>query len=543
LLLESHILLPLFHEIDYRVAHPRVRRLTLRSSAPYVNYAELGKIEPSAPAVLQREGGGVLLIPFNGELRSLDPSLGVALAQAEVLPNIFNTLTESRKIQVVPGLAVSYAAEEGGKRFRFRLRDNVRFHDGRRLTARDVRYSFERLLQNRNSENRWFLATVRGARELINEQVGDLEGFRILSQQEFMIDLEQPLAFFPALLASPVTAIVPEGCDAFQHSWREGCVGTGPFRVVRFDPGSRLEVEANPHYWRSGLPFSDGVQFIFGLSPEEIVSGFRSGRYSVAWNLLQSDLETMRHQPQFASHYREAPALNTYYLAFNIHNGPFTDQQLRHGVCQSLDVDAVVRRSAGRLALPTTRFIPPGLPGHESLPFSRPPAKQRTSSSPLELRVMLNSAYQGPYAALTADVFHILNEQDIKTRVVETRSEYFTNQALALAQSDLLFTRWFADYPDADNFVHLLHSEEGLVGRLCGTPQIDHLIELGRTETEPRLRHEIYREIEEIIYRDALLLPLFHEQTYCFAAPEVENLEFNIFSPFLSYETAWLRKQ
>ncbi len=103
--------------------------------------------------------------------------------------------------------------------------------------------------------------------------------------------------------------------------------------------------------------------------------------------------------------------------------------------------------------------------------------------------------------------------------------------------------RWFDDYPDADTFYHgLLHTEKGLIGVYCGTPEIDRLVERGRTETDPGVRHRIYREIEQIIIRQALLLPLFHEQTYRFAAPEVQDFEVHISRETVPYEKLWLRR-
>lgn len=109
------------------------------------------------------------------------------------------------------------------------------------------------------------------------------------------------------------------------------------------------------------------------------------------------------------------------------------------------------------------------------------------------------------------------------------------------ATVDLVVTRWIADYPDADTFVHLLHTQEGYIGRFCGTPDIDRLIEQGRGETSPALRHSFYREIEEIIARDALLLPLFHEQTYRFARPEVEGLAVSCGAPAVDYASLRVR--
>jgi ABC-type transport system substrate-binding protein len=542
-LLETGFFLPLFHDIDYRIASPRVKQLRLHSSPPYVNYAEIGKGEPSA-APVRKKTGGAIHIPIAAGLSSLDPALMFTSSTSEIVPHIFESLIRERDLQMKPWLVSEPKIEEGGKRYRFRLRDNVRFHDGRPLSSRDVRYSFERLLQNQNSETRWLFSPIRGAAALLNGRVGDLEGFRILSRTEFSIDLEQPMSFFPALISLVSAAIVSEGSDQFAGTWKDGCVGTGPFRVVRFDPGNVLELEPSPYYWRPGLPKSDRLTFSFGVPPDEINSGFLEGHFSMAWELFPADVESLRRDPQFASQYREQPRPSTYYVAFNTQKGPLADRKTRELLIQSVDVENMVRRQVGPLAIPSHGLIPPGFIGYE-------PAGPGAGSQPaigsgqqnIPLTAMLNSVYEGRYAPLAEDFFRILSEKGFKAQVLDTKSEYYSNQPMAMSSADLLLTRWIADFPDTDTFMYsLLHSEKGVLGRLCGTPEIDRLIERGRLETDRDVRHDIYREIESILVRDALLLPLFHEQSYCFIRPEVEGLEMNYFSPVISGEKLWVRR-
>ena len=179
MLTDSGYVLPLFYDIDYRVANPKVRKLSLRSSSPFVNYADLGKAEMASSAAALRSPGGIISIPMGTKLTDLDPSLTSTLQQTEVLPNIFETLTRQQEgAQIIPWLASDVDTEDGGKRFRFRLRKDIRFQDGRRLTARDVRYSFEHLLQNTESRSRSLLSPIQGAPEILSNRATELRGFR-----------------------------------------------------------------------------------------------------------------------------------------------------------------------------------------------------------------------------------------------------------------------------------------------------------------------------------------------------------------------------
>ncbi|HSE43409.1 MAG TPA: ABC transporter substrate-binding protein, partial [Acidobacteriota bacterium] len=204
LLLENAFAIPLFHEIDYRIANRKIRRLKLSSSPPFVNYAELGKSETAAPAAQRKTGGGVIHVAMSGTMDSLDPSMCTTVAQADTLPNIFETLTrQAEGARIIPWLASEFHAEDGGRSFRFRLREDARFHDGRRISSRDVRYSFERFLQNTRSQIRWLLSSIRGAKPFADREAKELAGFKIISALEFVVELEQPLSFFPSLLSYP----------------------------------------------------------------------------------------------------------------------------------------------------------------------------------------------------------------------------------------------------------------------------------------------------------------------------------------------------
>jgi ABC-type transport system substrate-binding protein/serine/threonine protein kinase len=555
LLLESAFLVPLFHDVDYRIAAPAVRGLVLRSTAPFINYSEVGKAPAAAPAAAPARiaAEGVLSIPIAGVVSSLDPSLANTVEQGEVLPNIYETLTrQSESAAVLPHLASEVLTESDGTRFRFRLRPGVRFHDGRRLTARDVRYSYERILQNRENPARWYLSPIRGARRLLDGAGMDLEGFHIVSPTEFSVELEYPVSFFPALISYQVAAIVPEGTSYFGGSWREGAVGTGPFRVVAFEAGRRLELERNPTYWREGYPRSESIVFRFGVSPEEIRSDFLAGRLSVASDLLPADVEALRRDPRFTSGYRESPRLTSYFVAFNVHSESLRNPALRRSLVGAVDVPDLVRRTLGSRATPASGLIPPGLLGHSA---ATPAGRARPTGEPsagasgeftvsretVELTAAVHPLFFGEYAAFYADLVASFREIGFQIRPTnKTMAKYLE---LIEGRADLMIGRWIADYPDADTFTYgLLGSREGFIGRMCGVPEVDRLAGKGRTEIDPRARHSIYRQIEEYLAREALLLPLFYEQAYRFVRPEVEGLQLGLSWPTIAYEKLSVRR-
>ena len=405
LLDESGALVPLFHDIDYRLSSPRVRGLVLRGTAPYVNYGELGVAESTAAAPEpRRAGGGVVQIPMAGVVTSLDPAQRSTAETSDVLPAHLRNADPRQPATrgSCPWLAAELKVEDGGQRYRFRLRDDVKFSDGRRLSARDVRYSLERLLQSPDSSDRLTYSSIRGARALIEGSAKELDGFKIHSATEFTIELVEPVAFFPALLSHDVAAVVPEGSDPSDRNYSQACIGTGPFRVVAFEPGQRLVLERNRTYWRAGYPRSEGVTLSFGVTPKDILWGFRDGRFSIASDLYPADVDELRREPEFASGYREVPRLVTYFVAFNMRRGPLADAMLRRRLVRATDVPRLVRQHIGRLAIPAHSLIPPGLLGYDPASTSRPDSlAAATSASPgptLELTAAVHPVFQGKYA-------------------------------------------------------------------------------------------------------------------------------------------------
>ena len=536
LLQDQAVVIPLFHDVAYRVAGPRVRGLKLRSRPPYVNYAEVAKAGEDAPlpAPARPKAGGVLHVPVTTPLPSLDPATANMVEQFEIIHQAFETHTRDvGGARIAPWLAASFSFERGGRTYHFRLRDDVTFHDGRRFTARDVRYTFERALLA-HGEGARVLSAIRGAAEFAAGKTLELAGFRIESTHAFTIELAEPVSFFPALLSDQVTAIVPEGSDRVATGEKDGWVGTGPYRVVRFRKGAKLELEANPHYWRPGVPRNDGVVFHFGVSGKDVLAGFREGRLSLASDLLPEDVESLRRDARFAAGYAETPGLSVCVVLFNARRGPLADRAQRERIAASIPVASLVRQTLGRLAIPASGLVPPGLVGHDPVAPSRAPGPPRPGE-PLELKALIHPVFLGKYAALTRKLEAALEQHGIRmTYVNKTMAEFMETPRSSV---DVLFARWSADYPDTHNFVHpFLHSSEGIFGGICGEPALDELIQAGKTETDRAARHALYRRIEERIAKETLLLPLFHEQVYRFARPEVDGLQVSYWPPFVRYE-------
>lgn len=540
-LIESASVAPLFHDADCRLISRAVRGLRFGSCAPFVNYGRVGKSAAAATGPLRTPVSNLAVVtPVRPLVESLDPASDSTTWMDELLPLVFEPLVRIVDgARIEPWLASELRMEDGGRRFRFTLRDDVRFHDGRALTARDVRYSFERLLQSGPGSNRMLLRPILGARDLIEGRVGDLEGFRIQSQREFSVELERPLAFFPAMLTTPASSIVPEGSSRFTASWREGCAGTGPFRVVQFQANERVEVERNPAYWRDGLPKCDGISFSFGVPRERVLADLRAGRVALALGLDKEDEDALRADRTARTRYFESHRLSVAFAGLNSHSGPLADPGLRRAVVRALDVETPVRRALGRFARPAPSLIPPGLLGHDdSLALVSAVEPPPALAYDVRLRVAIGPGFGRTLKPLVVELLAALERAGVQPEIVATTVEDISRIHVD-HQVDLVLTTWVVDYPDSDSLVSsVFQSEEGAYGWLFGSPEIDALIERGRDLIDPAARHANYRQLEAVLVRDSLVVPIVYPPDGYFAHSDIDGASSSALTyPVIAYET------
>ncbi|MEM1180639.1 MAG: ABC transporter substrate-binding protein, partial [Acidobacteriota bacterium] len=528
LLADEGAVLPLFHEVEYRLLAPRWTGLHLSSRAPYVDYTRLAlRAEDASPAPPVQ---GELRVAQPSMLELFDPAAANVLDHHEVALNVFEPLARiDENAGLEPWLAESIEPQLGGRAFRIRLRRGVRFHDGRHLGSRDVRFSFERLIRDK-PHLRHLLAPVRGAHELATGLATELTGCRIHSDIELTLELLQPMPSFVQLLAHPCLGIIPDGRAPDPSG---SLVGTGPFRLARWLPGERAELERHPHYWRTGLPKVDRLIFVNTPDPEERLTDFEEGRLSILSDLTPESIERLRRRGGYP--FESAPALTTFYLALNRRNGPLMDPERRAALYRGLFVEDRVR-SLGRVASPARTVLPPGLLGYERT--VRPTLGTSTSHGldGVRLRLAVHPVYGKSYRRFSDDLIADIEALGIDVEVIRFTDIESLVEHTESGEIDILLSRWSALYPDADGFISPLVSRAGgfLAAMLAGD-DLEDLVAQARHEGDPALRHHLYHRLEERLAREHLIRPLFHDQVYRFAQPQVRGLHLFVTAPQVRY--------
>ena len=198
--------------------------------------------------VQAQKSGGVLKVFFFDSPATMSIHEESTIAGQGPMMNVFNNLVmydqsvpQSGLKSVVPDLATEWAWDEAGTVLRFKLRQGVKWHDGKPFTARDVVCTFD-LLQGRASD---------GLR--VNPRKAwyqNLDSVTANGDFEVAFKLKRPQPAFTALLASGFTPIYP--CHVSTLEMRRRPIGTGPFKFVEFKPNETIKVTRNPDYWKKG---------------------------------------------------------------------------------------------------------------------------------------------------------------------------------------------------------------------------------------------------------------------------------------------------
>ncbi|HKR65554.1 MAG TPA: hypothetical protein VJZ00_17625, partial [Thermoanaerobaculia bacterium] len=236
------------------------------------------------------------------------------------------------------------------------------------------------------------------------------------------------------------------------------------------------------------------------------------------------------------------PTLSTCFLAFNTHRDALRDRGVREQIRDALPIATLVDR-LGTLAIPATRLFPPGLFGHESA-RPRPPRSASDTHTMLREPLLAGvfSVFSSSFFGFAREAVAAIEGAGVRVRLVVPEVKQIAGAGNA-SSFDLYFARFYSDYPEIDGFAYgFLHSRSGILGPICGTAEMDELIERGRAETNPVIRREIYRDLERYVDEHALVVPLFHQQAFCFARPEVESFSVRRFFPTIPYEQLSLKR-
>jgi ABC-type transport system substrate-binding protein len=474
---------------------------------------------------------GFMHYRLNNNPTTLDPSLIVDVTGGVIAAKLFNGLVRlDENLSVIPDIAEKWEISDSGTVYLFFIRRGVRFANKREVTAYDIKYSFKRILDPRGkSPNSWVLDKILGAKEYMSGKATDVEGLDVKDRYTLKVRLVKPFSPFLNLLTMTAAYIVPEeevskwGADYSTHP-----IGSGPFILKEWGHNNQLVLERNEAYF-GGRARISGI--VYRIIPEDLtaVTEFELGNLDVI-AIPAYEYSRYRRSPKWRGLISSVNGLNTYYLGFNCSRPPFNNMHLRKAVSYSIDRRKILEtfyEGRGRLAEGPVPDLLRKWKLRETVKYHREKAKRTVEREGAVNRVVNFYITSDQEVVDIAEIIQsFLKEAGFDVRIKQLEWSAYKS-AINKGEADLFWISWWADYPDAENFLFpLFHStNHGASGNRARytNKEVDRLIEAGQRAIWPADRDRDYSLAENIISEESPCCFFWHKTDFTLRQPYVKN--------------------
>ena len=470
---------------------------------------------------------------------TLDPHLTTDATSAQVIVEIFGGLvTIDRNLDVVPDLAESWDISADGRVYTFRIRPDAVFHDGKPVTAEDVRWSLERvtdpLTEAPNVDQ--YLGDIVGVDAKLAGDVLEISGVQVINGRTIEITIDASKSFFLAKMTYPTAFVLDrENIEANPKNWFRKPNGTGPFKMTEYKVGETLILSRHDAYHLGSAKVAE-VEMI--LSGGTSMLMYENDEIDIAGVGL-ADLDRLLEPSHSlnAELTKAAPSFSVQYIGLNVNEPPLDDVKVRQALNLAIDKREIATIVLGDQVVPAKGILPPGFPGFsESVSgykFDPIKAKQLLLESKygndLDNLPPITITTPGSFGAnvsLDMEVVLAMWEKNLGITTEFQQTEFATFlKDLNKRRFQMFDIGWIADYPDPENFLDILfYSDSSNNHTNYNNPEVDALLEKARVETDETLRFSIYNEVEQTILDDAPWIPLWYSgERYLLVKPNVHD--------------------
>jgi ABC-type oligopeptide transport system substrate-binding subunit len=500
----------------------------------FVLWQQVGEIEPTAPLSPAPHA----LRPHWSEPSTVDPGLASDNVSVGVIDQLFSGLVElSSEMGVVPDVARSWEVLDGGRKYVFRLRDDVRWSDGVPVAAGDFEYAWKHVLDpTRGSRSAKLLYDIQGARAYHQGEVDspDQVGVRALDEVTLVVELEEPTGYFPHLLTDVTTFPVPRHVVKMHGAaWTElgNIVTNGPFQLASWELGKSIVLERSPTYHGRFTGNLLRVELSFEeRQPSTLLQRYESDGMD-GFSLSELPLvERDRARQRYAAEYVSGPGLWTYFVEFNVNRTPFDDRRVRRAFTLATNREALADVILRGYWFPAKGgLVPPGMPGHSpriGLPYDPEQACHLLAEAGYEggrgFPVLDALVYRGATAVAVADYLQAqwLENLGVEIAWEKIAWEKLRNRVDRKTPHIWFSMGWAADYPDPDSFLRT-----AMWKNLTGwqNKAYEGLVEDARRVMDQDDRMRMYQQAEGILVKEAPILPLFYGRFHLLVKPWVRR--------------------
>lgn len=475
----------------------------------------------------------------------MDPHLVQDGDTIDLLQQVYEGLVGWSPENVPVGLvAESWQVSEDGLTYTFTLRKEAKFHNGRDITAEDVKWSFDRCTNPKVASPiaDAYLSDIVGVTERVSGKADTVTGITVVDPMKVEIKLKQPTPYFLGKLTYIVGAVVPKESVPADSGMTEvsQMVGSGPFKLAEYKPQQLVALEANQEY-HGGAPKIARLERPVILDSVTRLNKFKAGEVDLV-QLERQDIASLQKSAEYKDQLRffQRPAI--WYVAMNrLQYPPFADKRVRQAFAMAIDKRFIVEELLGGVNTLANSIVPPGVPGGDrkdadALPYAVEKAKA----------LLAQAGYPGGKGLPPLNIFYREDRPDIKIVAEAVVSQLKANLGVEAKQQSrewgaylteynakrlpFCHMRWAADYLDPQNFLSHMLATDGPENKMgMNNPAFDALCKEADTTMDMNKRLPLYAQAEDIALQDAVWVPIYFQRDAELISPRVSGLRESLF--------------
>lgn len=478
-------------------------------------------------------GGRTLIYGQAMEPTGLNSAITTAGPVTFVASKLFDPLVDySLTGELIPRLATAWQAAPDGLSYRFTLRPDVRWHDGRPLSSADFAYSMMEVWKRYHARSRATFANVTAV--------------ETPDAQTAILKLSQPAPYLLKALAVTEATVLPKhlyaGADVLANPHNIAPVGSGPFRFGRWDRGDKIVLERNPDYWDKAAPQIDAIVVRVLPDMNAAAIALETGAIDLANNMPFSELGRLRTNSKLQV-VQEAASLSPLLIQaeFNLDKPPFDDVRVRRAIAHAIDRAFLAHNIVGD-GQPADSPVPAELKdfhadGLPAYPFDLDAATRlldaaglRPDAHGVRLRATLDYAAASSYERIAAHIRSTLAQAGVQLEVRSEAQGEYIKRVYTRRDYDLCMTGSGAALDPAIGVQRYYWSKNihpGVAfsnGAHYRNPKVDQLLEQAQVELDPTRRRALYAEFQRIAMTDLPYIPLVFAPNVMVANRRVQGL-------------------
>lgn len=487
-----------------------------------------------------------LILAFPADIRGFDPATATDFRSGRTMSLVYDNLVRfDQGTELVPCLAQYWDVSPDGRTYTFHLRRDARFFDGTPIRARDVIYSFTRiLLPETRSPQTWLFDRITGARDVISGTKKTITGLKAVNDTTLVLRLDEPFAPFIQYLAMPTAAIVNQKQikTIATHP-----AGSGPWQLETWDRDGELVFIRNEAYWGKH-PKTSRLRIRILVEPMTRSAEFEAGNLDLL-DIPNVEISAWRSDPRWRDHIYTESDLSLYYVGMNCSRPPFNDVRVRRAMNLALDREKIIEILRFGVGQPASGPVPPAL-------LSNPAPNPYPYDPEKALELLREAGYASGlktklWVAGDAEMYHVLEAFQSYWAAVGVQVELLRSDwnvfrtAVKEGKPDIYYLSWFADYPDGENFLYpLFHSRESMAKRnRFHDPEIDAIIEEIQRLPACKRRQELISLANRKIFSAAPWVFLWYSESNIVLQPRLKGFSSKLIFNAQRYDDWYKVKQ